>query len=93
MPARHKIVPTGEHVKLGAFLRVSREAVGVSQRDLAKRLNLPQSYVSKIERGERQLQALELVEICRKIGIEPDVFIRDYISTANTSGSEMASST
>jgi len=81
VPARHKIVSAGEHVKLGSFLRVARESAGVSQRELALRLNLPQSYVSKIERGERQLQVLEFIEVCRKIGIEPHTFLRNYLST------------
>ena len=80
VPARHKIIPAGEHIKLGAFLRSTREAAGVSQRELARRLNLAQSYVSKIERGERQIQALELFEICRKIGLQPDEFVRSFLS-------------
>lgn len=79
MAARHKIVPAAEHAKLGAFLRARRELTGVSQRDLAKRLNLPQSYVSKIERGERQLQALELLIILDAIGIPAHEFVRDYV--------------
>ncbi|MBN8690621.1 MAG: helix-turn-helix transcriptional regulator [Armatimonadetes bacterium] len=62
-------------------MRSVRESVGVSQRELAKLLNLPQSYVSKIERGERQLQALELIEICRLLKVLPSEVLRSYLLT------------
>ena len=80
MPARHRIIPTADHAKLGAFLRTVRLEAGVSQRDLAAKLGLPQSFVSKIERGERQLQALELIEICKEIGVDPGAFVSRYVS-------------
>jgi len=66
-------------------MRTVRESVGVSQRELAKLLNLPQSYVSKIERGERQLQALELIELCRLLKVQPDDVIRTYASGSSSS--------
>ncbi len=61
-------------------MRSVRESVGVSQRELAKLLNLPQSYVSKIERGERQLQALELIEICRLLKVNPVDILKGYVT-------------
>ena len=88
MGARHKIIDAAEHAKLGKFLRLTREAVGVSQRELAKLLNLPQSYVSKIERGERQLQVLELIEVCKRIQVPPDEFVRNYIDASARDGNE-----
>lgn len=80
MPARHKIISDIEHVRFGAYMRSVRESVGVSQRELAKLLNLPQSYVSKIERGERQLQALELIEICRLLKVNPVDILKGYVT-------------
>lgn len=68
-------------------MRSVRESVGVSQRELAKLLNLPQSYVSKIERGERQLQALELIEICRLLKVRPEEVIQGYSSRGSESES------
>ena len=79
MSARHKITPIADHAKLGAFLRSVRVESGISQRDLAKRLNLTQSFISKLERGERQLQVLELIALCKIFQVEPTSFLQSFI--------------
>ncbi len=79
VPARHKITPIADHAKLGAFLRSVRIESGISQRDLAKRLNLPQSFISKLERGERQLQVLELIALCKIFQVEPTLFLKSFM--------------
>ncbi len=40
-----------------------------SQEELAKRLNITQSYLSKIERGDRGIDIIELMEYCEAVGI------------------------
>lgn len=79
MPARHKIIPDTEHIRFGAYMRSVRESVGISQRVLAKLLNLPQSYVSKIESGQRQLQALEFIELCRLLKVNPATVLSGFV--------------
>lgn len=37
---------------------------GITQIELAKLLNTPQSFVSKVENGERRIDIVELREIC-----------------------------
>jgi len=41
----------------------TREAAGLTQVQLAARLSRPQSFVSKIESGERRIDVVELLEI------------------------------
>jgi transcriptional regulator with XRE-family HTH domain len=48
---------------LRAILRDARIAAGLTQVDLAKRLSVPQSFVSKYESGERRLDVLEFRRI------------------------------
>ncbi|RQV96841.1 XRE family transcriptional regulator [bacterium] len=55
--------------KLQALLRTLREEAGLRQVDLAQKLGKPQSFVSKYETGERRLDIIELLEVCRQLGI------------------------
>jgi transcriptional regulator with XRE-family HTH domain len=52
-----------------ALLREERKRAGISQIELAKRLNETQSFVSKVERLDRRLDIIELYEFCQAIGI------------------------
>jgi len=52
------------------ILKELRESKGVTQAQLAERLEIPQSYVSKYETGERRLDFVETAEICEALGIK-----------------------
>lgn len=41
-----------------------RTNAGLTQQQLADKLSAPQSYVSKIESGERRIDLIELRELC-----------------------------
>lgn len=69
---------TADHARLGAYLCSVRIEAGFSQEELAVKLNVPQSYVSKLERGERQLRVLELISICEVFKIESSKFIDSF---------------
>ena len=53
-----------EYVALRSLLRAIRKEAGVSQTELATRLGVPQSFVSKVESGERRVDIVELRRIC-----------------------------
>ena len=50
-------------------LRAVRERYGLTQAQLAERLNETQSVVSKCERGDKRLDIVEVIAFCRGIGI------------------------
>lgn len=50
-------------------LRVARENLAISQVELASRLGKPQSYISKFETCERRLDLVEVLDICKALGI------------------------
>ncbi len=50
-------------------LRVARQRSNLTQREAARRLNKPQSYVSKCEQGERRVDAVEAVEFAQLYGV------------------------
>lgn len=57
---------------LAEVLRDYRKANKLSQADLAQLLNLDQSYVSKIETGQRQVRDLEtLLRIAQQLNVTP----------------------
>jgi len=56
--------------KLLALLRQLRIDAGLTQTELASRLQRDQTFVSKYESGERRLDILEVREICRAIGVD-----------------------
>ena len=63
----------------GQLLRVlvaARHDAGLRQIDLAERLGKPQSFVSKMERGERRLDVVELIVVARAIGVDEISFLK-----------------
>ncbi|HXT42270.1 MAG TPA: helix-turn-helix transcriptional regulator [Candidatus Angelobacter sp.] len=64
--------------RLQKLLREAREAEGLTQSDIAKRLKKPQSYVSKYETGERRLDLIELREVCQALGTSLVRFIERF---------------
>jgi transcriptional regulator with XRE-family HTH domain len=64
-----KSITSREYAVLLREFRDARKRAGVTQIELAERVGESQSFVSKCERGERRLDAIELREFCRAIGI------------------------
>ena len=59
------------------LLRQLREQAGMTQVELGDRLGNTQTFVSKIERGERRLDVVEFTELCEALGADPlDAFRR-----------------
>lgn len=65
-----KAIGSAEHRRLCALLRTYRERAGLTQVELAERLGVPQSFVSKYENGERRLDLIELRQVCGAIGVK-----------------------
>lgn len=56
-----------------------RTKAELKQADVSLKLEKPQSYISKIERGERGMDIVEFVEIAEAIGFDPVKFLREFI--------------
>lgn len=63
-----KSIYTRDYEVLLRLLKQARERAGLTQVQLAKRLKLSQSFVSKVERGDRRLDVVQLRTICRHLG-------------------------
>jgi len=58
-------------------LQSAREEAGISQRELARRLGKPHSYVNKSEHADRQINVIEIRAWCVALGIDWLAFLRD----------------
>jgi transcriptional regulator with XRE-family HTH domain len=54
---------------LGEVLAAARERAGLRQSEVAARLELPASYLSKIENGTRRLDVIELLRIAAAMNV------------------------
>lgn len=55
--------------ELAAKIAEARERAGVSQLEVAERLKLPRSAVSKMENGEQRIESLVLAAMARLYGV------------------------
>lgn len=67
----------GEMLSLGRVLVRVRERKGLKQAEVAGRLGLPASYMSKVENGTRRLDAIELLQVADAMGVDPAEIIRE----------------
>ena len=69
------------HLALMAALKQARLDAGLTQTELADRLERPQSFVAKYENGERKVEVVEFVQIVSAIGCDGSSII-DAIRSA-----------
>jgi transcriptional regulator with XRE-family HTH domain len=72
-----KSTHSAQYRDLLARIRSVRQARGITQQELARRLGRPQSYVSKVELGERRIDVVEYLHLMRAIEGEPLALLRD----------------
>ena len=71
-------VQSPEYDQLLKLLRRTREEVGVSQRELSRRLGKASSYIGKIEVGTRRLDVVELIRLLKALGSDLANFLGEY---------------
>lgn len=71
-----KSVHTRAYAVLREHLVAARHAAGLSQQELADKLNRHQSFVAKYEGGERRIDLVELLEIATVLGADARRIIR-----------------
>jgi len=66
-----------EWVAVGARIAASRKALGLSQDDLAEKVELDRTAITKIEAGRRHISSLELVRLADVLGRPLEWFVSD----------------
>ena len=70
---------SGEYAALRTLLVEIREGAGFSQRQLARKLHVPHTWVAKVESGERRLDLIEFVWFCDACGFSAAVEVAKLI--------------
>jgi len=70
----------GDYRLLLAVLKGARQDAQITQIDLAARLGTTQTFISKVERGERRLDVVELIEVLEELGVSPQSWLKDFLS-------------
>ena len=70
-----KSVYTHQYRRFRALLTEARKTAGLTQVELSVQLERPQSFVSKVERGERRLDVIEFLEIARVLRLDVVAFL------------------
>lgn len=63
-----------------------RMSTGMKQEDLAEKLSVHQSIISKIESGERRVDLIELKDICEALGSNLEEFMNEFIRKLHDAG-------
>lgn len=71
-----KSVHTKDYSRFLELLIKARQDAGITQEEVADRLNRPQSFVSKYENAERRVDVIEFLDIAQAIGFDPVDFVR-----------------
>ena len=69
---------TQRHQEFVRFLVEARKAAGVTQVELAARLDRPQSFVSKVERRERRIDVIEFCQVAEALGHDPSKLLKEF---------------
>lgn len=65
----------GQLALVAALIQARRDA-GLSQMELASRLRCHQSFVARIESGQRRVDVAELVILSRALGVSPTKILK-----------------
>lgn len=71
-----KTLGTERHKALIALLIEKREAAGLTQSDLAAKLGEYQSFVARLESGQRRIDVVEFLAFAELLGFDPEKAIR-----------------
>jgi len=66
---------------IGDNIRLFRKKAGLSQERLAELTNLHRTYIGSVERGERNISALNIAKIASALKVEPHVLLKDKHET------------
>lgn len=75
-----KALQAARYRPLPRKLREMREAAGLTQRDLARKLKIAHTLIHASEVAERRVDVMEFCDWCRACGVDPADTLRDLMA-------------
>lgn len=69
-----------DYKRLGKRIREERQKLGLTQAKLAEAVDISDTYMGAIERGERSLTLDTLVRLVNRLGVTIDYMLSDSVS-------------
>ncbi len=76
-----KSLHSATYEKLTELLVQARKKSGLKQQQVADALNTHQSYIAKVEGGERRIDVVEFMELARALGVVPSNLLKKLETT------------
>lgn len=70
---------------LGNRIRIAREKKGITQEELADRVNISPSHISVIERGVKTVRIDTVVRIANELDVSADYLLQDLVKRSRES--------
>jgi transcriptional regulator with XRE-family HTH domain len=68
-----------DYKRLGERIREERLRLHLTQADLAEAIDISDTYMGAIERGERSLTLNTIVRLVNRLGVSIDYLLADYV--------------
>ena len=72
-----------DYSKLGKRIREERKKLNLTQAQLAEAIDISDTYMGAIERGERSLTLDTLVRLVERLGVTVDYMLSDSVSDSD----------
>lgn len=73
-----------DYKKLGKRIREERQRINLTQAELAEDIDISDTYMGAIERGERSLTLDTLVRLVNRLGVTVDYMLADSVDDSDT---------
>ena len=67
---RPPTIKSAKHQRLVTALIKARQQSGISQKGAAKKLGVSQTWMTRLESGNRRVDVFEYIQLCRLFGID-----------------------
>jgi len=74
---RVKTIHSKRHKRLVEAIIAKRKGAGIRQVQLAKKLKRSQTWIARLESGERRIDVIELIELANAIGFDASAIVAE----------------